>query len=161
LTQGLKDAIKIVATTMKVMSEERHRSKLDFYFGDQHNEDDDLENIKKVFEKFVGDDGGETGSEDTGKVIVYSEDYWKPTKKEIKGGDGNTPFCSLGQDGKTGTAYFKEKDNDPAMHFCPKVFSRADLSAMMADGCSALGDRVSTTAWTKNFVGVNVLHEFM
>jgi hypothetical protein len=140
---------------MDKMDDDKHKDKLEFWFGKEHSDDDARKAIKSVFEKFAGDDGDEDGLDDTGKVKVYAEDYYK-----IKGNES----CSIKtKGGKTGTAYYKTKGllKKPGMHFCDKVFERADLSTLKSDGCKALGDRVSTTAWTKNFVGANVLYEYM
>ncbi|KAF1969852.1 hypothetical protein BU23DRAFT_429318, partial [Bimuria novae-zelandiae CBS 107.79] len=121
--------------------------------------------IRQVYKNFVDANPDGTGADVNGNIIVSSTDYWKPTPEQSDGvGDGNTPFCSLSKDGKTGTAYYKKNPdnaNKPSMHFCDKVWDRSDLAGLTADNCAALGDHVSTVAWTKNFIGANVLHEFM
>ncbi|KAF2853096.1 hypothetical protein T440DRAFT_505976 [Plenodomus tracheiphilus IPT5] len=163
LTQGLKDAVTIAAKALEKMNDDTHKPKLEYWFGDQHSNDEARTKVQGVLKNFVGDNTDGTGAPTVGKVTVYNGDYWKPTAKEIPGvGDGTTGFCSLEKDGKTGAAYFKRDDNKkPAMHYCDKVFDRTDLATLTADGCSKLGEHISTAVWTKNFIGANVLHEFM
>ncbi|KAF2676249.1 hypothetical protein K458DRAFT_352043 [Lentithecium fluviatile CBS 122367] len=146
------------------MDDDKHKPKLEFWFGDQHSDDNGRETIRQVYKNFVGDNTDGTGSGTNGNVFVFTEDYWKPTDAQIPGvgADGTKPYCTLEKDGKTGTAYFKRTDDKkPAMHFCDKVWDRTDLATLTADSCSKLGDHVSTAAWTKNFIGANVLHEYM
>lgn len=163
LTQGLKDAVTIAAKVLEKMDDDAHSPKLAYWFGDKKSGAGDKEVIRQVFKNFVGDNPDGTGSAPNGLVLVFSDDYWKPTDAELPGvGDGNTAYCSLAKDGKTGTAYYKRtSDRKPGMHYCDKVFERANLETLTADSCSKLGDHISTAVWTKNFIGANVLHEFM
>ncbi|KAJ4288105.1 hypothetical protein N0V90_012122 [Kalmusia sp. IMI 367209] len=164
LTQGLKDAVTIAAKTLEKMDDDKHKDKLAGWFGDQRSDDNARETIRQVYKNFVGDNTDGTGSDTNGNVIVSSTDYWKPTDKQAPGvGDGNTPFCDLKtSDGKTGTAYFKTNaDKKPGMHFCDKVWDRADLAGLTANNCGGLGNIIDTDRMTKNFIGANVLHEFM
>lgn len=164
LTQGLKDAVTIAAKALEKMDDDKHKPKLEFWFGDQHSDDNGRETVRQVYKNFVGDNTDGTGSDTNGNVFVFTDDYWKPTDAQIPGvgADGTKPYCTLEKDGKTGTAYFKRTDDKkPAMHFCDKVWDRTDLATLTADSCSLLGDHISTAAWTKNFIGANVLHEYM
>ncbi|EUC43262.1 hypothetical protein COCMIDRAFT_7299 [Bipolaris oryzae ATCC 44560] len=162
LTQGLKDAITIAAKTLEKMDDEQHLDKLEYWFGDQHSDANGREQIRQVYKNFVGENTDGTGADVNGDVIVDDTDYWKPKAGQAPNADGQTPFCSLEQDGKTGTAYFKRhSDKKPGMHFCDKVWSRDNLAGLLADDCSALSGQVSTATWSKNFIGSNVLHEFM
>ena len=143
------------------MDDDAHKDKLEYWFGEKSGADE-KEIIRQVYMNFVGDNSDGTGSATNGLVLVFSDDYWKPTNTEIDIGDGNTPFCSLEKDGKTGAAYYRRtSDKKPGMHYCDKVFERSDLATLTADGCSKLGEHISTSVWTKNFIGANVLHEFM
>jgi hypothetical protein len=47
------------------------------------------------------------------------------------------------------------------MHFCDTVYKRGNLEALTSNKCAKLADHISTATWTKNFIGANVLHEFM
>lgn len=165
LTQGLKDAVTIVAKVLEKMDDEKYADRLEFWFGDQHSDDNAKEIIRQVYKNFVEPNPDGTGADVNGNIFVSGTDYWKPTADQSGGvGDGNTPFCSLSKDGKTGTAYYKknpDNGNKPSMHFCDKVWDRSDLAGLTADSCAALGDHVSTVAWAKNFIGANVVHEFM
>lgn len=164
LTQGLKDAVTVAAKTLEKMDDDKYKPKLEYWFGDQNSDDNAREIIRQVYKNFVGENTDGTGSDLNGNVLVYETDYWKPTDAQIPGvgADGTKPYCSLEKDGKTGTAYFKRDDNKkPAMHYCDKVWDREDLKALTAESCSKLGSVISTKSWTKNFVGANVLHEFM
>ncbi|KAH3967218.1 hypothetical protein HBI81_192430 [Parastagonospora nodorum] len=115
-----------------------------------------------VFKDFVGDNTGGTGSDTNGKTTIYKADYWIPTSKEIDVGDGKTSFCNLkSKRGKTGTACFKTFKDGAVMNFCDKVFERSNLDTLKANECAKIGDQVSTKRWAKNFIGANVLHEFM
>jgi hypothetical protein len=163
LTQGLKDAVTITAKVLEKMDDDAHKDKLAYWFGDKKSGDGDREIIRQVLTNFVGDNPDGTGSDKNGQVLVFSDDYWKPTDREIPGvGDGNTPYCSLEKDGKKGAAYYKRTaDKKPGMHYCDKVYDRANLETLTNDDCAKLGDHISTAAWTKNFIGGNILHEFM
>lgn len=147
------------------MNDPKYKSRLDYWFGDKNSDDDARKKIEGVLKNLVGtktENTDGTGSETNGKVFVLTKDYWIPKDKELGVGDGKTPFCSLSKDGKTGTAYFKNDDkNRPAMHYCDKVWSRENLAALTANKCSKLGDHISTVLWSKNFIGANVLHEYM
>jgi hypothetical protein len=162
LTQAHKDAVTIAAKALEKMDDDRYKSALQYWFGDEHTNDDSKGKIKGVFKNFVGDNTDGTGSETNGKTTIYTDDYWVPKKGELGIGDGTTPFCSLkGKNDKTGAAYFKRHKDGAAMHYCDKVFDRANLDTLKADNCKLIGDQVSTKVWTKNFLGANVLHEFM
>ncbi|KAL1608054.1 hypothetical protein SLS60_002993 [Paraconiothyrium brasiliense] len=162
LTQGHKDAVTIADKALEKMDDDKYKPTLEYWFGKEHTNDDSVKKIKGVFKNFVGDNTDGTGSETNGHTTIYKDDYWIPTDKEIKDADGKTPFCSLkNKDGKTGAAYFKRFKDGAAIHFCDKVFDRANLDTLKADNCAKIGDQVSTKKWTKNFIGANVLHEFM
>jgi hypothetical protein len=163
LTQGLKDAVIIAAKTLEKMDEPRHTAKLNFWFGNEHSGANGRELVRQVYKNFVGDNTDGTGADNNGKVIVDATDYWIPKQGQMQDADGKTPFCALKTpDGKTASAYYKTRaGKTPGMHFCNKVWSREDLASLTADRCSKLGDQVSTAIWTKNFIGANVLHEFM
>lgn len=164
LTQGLKDAVTIVAKALEKIDDPQYLPKLEYWFGDQHSDANGRETIRQVFKNLVGDNTDGTGSNTNGNVFVFTADYWKPTDAQIPnaGTDGTIPFCTLNQNGKSGTAYFKRTDDKkPAMHFCDKVWDRADLATLTADSCSSLGNQISMVAWSKNFFGANVLHEYM
>lgn len=163
LTQGHKDAVTIAAKALEKMGDAKYEPTIEYWFGKEHINDASVGKIKQVFINFVGDNTDGTGSETNGKTTIYKDDYFLPTAEQTKGvGDGKTPFCSLKtKDGKTGAAYFKRNNKGAAMHFCDKVFERADLKTLTADNCALIGDQVSTERWTKNFIGANVLHEFM
>jgi hypothetical protein len=163
LTQGHKDAVTVAAKTLEKMGDAKYKPTIEFWFGKEHINAESVGKIKQVFQNFVGDNQDGTGSETNGKTTIYNDDYFVPTEKQFpKLGDGKTPFCSLKTaDGKTGAAYFKRNNNGAAMHFCDKVFERANLETLKADNCAKIGDQVSTEKWTKNFIGANVLHEFM
>ena len=163
LNQGLKDAVTIVAKLLEKMDDPKHTDKLEGWFGSEQSDDNARATIKNVFTNFVGSNTDGTGADVLGDVHVYQDDYWKPTGKQLPGlGDGNTPFCSLSKNGKTGTAYYRvQSDKTPGMHYCDKVWSRGDLAALTADGCSNLGTVMDAELMTKKFIGANVLHEFM
>lgn len=163
LTQGLKDAVTVASRTLSLMDDDAHRDKLEGWFGAENSDDNARELIRQVFKNFVGDTGDETGADVNGNVLVSDTDYWIPTPEQIGGpADGTTPFCDLEtSDGKKGTAYYKTRNKKPGMHFCDKVWDREDLAGLTADGCSGLGNLMNTPRMTKNFIGANVLHEFM
>ncbi|KAL1611978.1 hypothetical protein SLS60_000201 [Paraconiothyrium brasiliense] len=163
LTQGLKDAVTIAAKVLEKMDDDAHKDKLGYWFGDKKSGENEKEIIRQVYKNFVGSNSDGTGADTLGQVLVFSDDYWKPTDRELPGvGDGNTAYCSLEKDGKTGAAYYKSTaDKKPGMHYCDKVFDRTNLETLTKDSCAKLGDHISTAVWTKNFIGANVLHEFM
>lgn len=163
LTQGLKDAVTIAAKTLEKMDDDKHKDKLEFWFGDKHSDANGRELVRQVYKNFVGDNTDGTGAEVIANVIVDEVDYWKPTAAQLPNtpADGNTAFCDLEVNGKKGTAYFKRNNNKPGMHYCDKVWDRADLATITANDCSSLSGQVSTATWSKNFIGSNVLHEFM
>ncbi|CAI6277877.1 unnamed protein product [Periconia digitata] len=163
LTQGLKDAVTIAAKVLEKMDDSAHESKWEYWFGPK-SDSESREKIRNVFKNFVGDNKDGTGADINGDVLVFPDDYWTPSKKEIGDGntDGNTPFCSIDINGKTGTAYYKPtQDKKPGMHYCDKVWDRKNLKTLLEDNCKALGNHISTVLWTKQFIGANVLHEFM
>jgi hypothetical protein len=86
-----------------------------------------------------------------------------PASEQLGGvSDRKTLFCSLEKDGKKGAAYYRRTDNrKPGMHFCDTVYKRGNLEALTSNKCAKLADHISTATWTKNFIGANVLHEFM
>ncbi|KAF2830912.1 hypothetical protein CC86DRAFT_283814 [Ophiobolus disseminans] len=142
------------------MGDPKYRpASLEFWFGSEHNNDASFAKIRGVFDNFVGQNTDGTGSDRLGQTTVRNEDYWVPSTDE--GGDGTTMFCSIVKDGKTAAAYFKTFESKAAMHFCDKVFDRGNLEALTANNCANVGDQISTKKWTKNFIGANVLHEFM
>jgi hypothetical protein len=166
LTQAHKDAVIIADKALTKMNNPSGKSDatLKYWFGDKFTDTTSKDKIKKVFKNFVGDNTDGTGSETNGDTTVYKDDYWTP--KDGFGGvaDGKTSFCNLkGKNGKTPAAYFKRTKGGSAMHFCEKVFdqNRANLDTLKANDCDKIGGQVSTKKWTKNFLGANVLHEFM
>jgi hypothetical protein len=137
---------------------------LKYWFGDKHTMKESKDKIRAVFKGFVGDNTDGTGSDTNGKTTVYKDDYWIPKDGFGGVGDGKTSFCNLkGKNGKTPSAYFKRTRGGAGMHFCDKVFdqNRANLDTLKANNCEKIGDQVSTKKWTKNFLGANVVHEFM
>lgn len=163
MTQGLKDAVTVAAKALEKMNDDKYKAKLDYWFGDKNSDAESRDKIAGVLKNFVGSNSDGTGSDTNGKVFVLQDDYWIPSAQELPNvGDGKTAFCSLSSNGKTGTAYFrKDKDGKPAMHYCDKVWGRDNLAGLTANGCSKLGDHISTVLWTKNFIGANILHEYM
>lgn len=163
LIQGLKDAVTVAAKALEKMNDDKYKARLDYWFGDKNSNADARLKIQGVLKNLVGINTDGTGSEANGRVFVKTNDYWIPKKGSLGGvGDGKTSFCNLSVGGKTGTAYLKTDDKKrPAMHFCDKVWSRDNLAALLANKCSKLGDKVSTLLWSKNFIGANILHEYM
>jgi hypothetical protein len=162
LTQGLKDAVILASKTIDKMDDDKHKDKLEGWFGKENSDDNARETIKQVFKNFVGSNTDGTGAEVLGKVHVYKDDYWKPTSDQIGPGDGKTPFCDLKDSkGLTASAYFKTNNKIPAMHYCDKVWDRGDWAALTANKCGSLGNIMGAARMTKKFIGANVLHEFM
>ena len=164
LNQGLRDAVTVAAKLLEKMDDPKHTDKLAGWFGPENSDANARATIKNVFTNFVGGNTDGTGADVLGNVHVYQDDYFKPTDKQIPGvGDGNTPFCTLmNKEGKTGTAYYKLRpDKTPGMHFCDKVWPRGDFAALTVDNCKNLGTVMDTDLMTKQFIGANVLHEFM
>lgn len=150
LKQAQKDAVAVAAMALDKMDSEAHKDKLTRWFGEWPETHDKVE---KVLKNFVGDNKDGEGARVLGDVKVWKDDYWK-----IKG----TPFCDITTpDGKTGTAYYKEKSGDPGMHYCPKFFDRKKASDYIRDDCSHIANHIDTTTITRAFQGANVLHEFM
>lgn len=166
LTSGLTEAVKVVHKVLESMSKPAHAAKFGTWFGTS-GPVDGIEKVRKVFENFAGKPTEVTGAAVLANVHVFKDDYWMPPAG--KGVDGKTLFCSITTpDGKTGAAYFsaKKMTSDatkitPGMHFCPKVFLRKNLAALIADKCKHLGTTLDAELITKNFVGANILHEFM
>jgi hypothetical protein len=163
LTQGLRDAVKVAAQTLEKMDSDKYKPRLEFWFGDQHSDSNARETIRQVYKNLVGDNDDGTGSDVNGNVVVYGDDYWKPTDAQFPGvgADGTKPYCDLKKDGKSGAAYYKKNQKKPGMHFCDKVFDRTNLTTLLGGSCELLGDYISTKYWTKQFIGANVLHEYM
>lgn len=164
LTQGLKDAVTIVGAALGKngqdgMDSEKHKDKLERWFGDKNSDEKARDKIRKVYENFYGENKDGTGADVLGKVRVLKDDYWSP-KAPI--GNGKTPFCQVEKNGKSGTAYTKPYKKIPSMHFCDKVFDRKNqLSDLIKDKCASLGSVMDTDRMGKSFPGFAVLHEFM
>lgn len=164
LTQGLKDAVTIAGAVIGKngqagMDSHKHKEKLENWFGDKNSDGAAKAKIRKVYENFYGDNADGTGADTLSKVQVRNDDYWNPPAPS---GDGNTPFCAIEQDGKSGTAYTKPLNGVPSMHFCDKAYqSTKKLSDLTANNCSSLGSVMNTARMGKPFLGFAVLREYM
>ncbi|OJD34107.1 peptidase m35 [Diplodia corticola] len=149
LKTGLKDAVEVASTALDKMDDEKYKSYLSAWFGDDDNHRD---TVRQVYKNFVGSNHNKEGADVLGNVIVHNDDY-----HEING----QKFCSINNNGKTGTAYYKVKDKKPGMHFCPKFFERKSKDEYIKDKCAGIAQHINTGSIGRVFQGANVLHEFM
>ncbi|KKY27152.1 hypothetical protein UCDDS831_g00897 [Diplodia seriata] len=158
LRQGLKDAIEVARVVVDNMDKDRHKDKVEAWFGkkDGVNYEQD---VAKVFKNMVGKNHHHEGADVLGQLIVYPDDYWfvKQFKKN---------FCDVNNNGKTGTAYYKLRDGQyHGMHYCDKFFTRLSLKdytdQYLKDDCANMADHIDTDHIGRKFQGANVLHGVM
>jgi hypothetical protein len=151
LQDAQKEAVDIAGIALKHMNEDKYKDILGRWFGTESNIKDD---VTGVLTNFVGDNKNSEGSSVLGDVKVLTQDYWVDPKTGEK-------FCDRKSNGKTGTAYFKNKDGKPAMHYCDKFYERKSKADYLANNCASISNHIDTSTTTRQYRGANVLHEFM
>lgn len=144
----------------------RNDEYLSAYFG--ASDENTRITVKQVFQNLVGSNTDGTGSPIVGTIKVWNDDWWVPGAGWGGVGDGVTPACQLRAmgSGKSLTAYTKNRDRSPGMHFCPKFLTRMSqgktLDSIISNRCSALADIqvMDTTAMSRNNYAFAILHEF-
>ncbi|KAL1640188.1 hypothetical protein SLS58_007139 [Diplodia intermedia] len=158
LRQALKDAVEIADVVVDKMDKDRHKSKINDWFGPSDN-DEYYDQVRSVLKNFVGENHDHEGADVLGQLTVYPDDYWF-----MKNFQQN--FCDVNINGKTGTAYYKLRDNQHhGMHYCDKFFTRLSLKdyadQYLKDDCANMPDHIDTDHIGRKLQSANVLHEVM